>query len=114
MGIRGGKYLESGASAEVGCKGELIGTTLEAVARIRATGAVPLLHVSYERAVSARMCGNIKPTPYAILVCSENEPPQQEHRSSFDKLIYARSLDQVIAELVAVIKAKFPTVVRAS
>ena len=112
--IRGGKYLESGASAEVGCKGELIGTTLEAVARIRATGAVPLLHVSYERAVSARMCGNIKPTPYAILVCSENEPPQQEHRSSFDKLIYARSLDQVIAELVAVIKAKFPTVVRAS
>ena len=112
--IRGGRYFESGASTEVGCKGELIGTTLEAVARIRATGAVPLLHVSYERAISARTCGKIKPASYAILVCSENEPPKQEHRSSFDKLIYAKSLDQVLAELVAVVKKMFPTLARAS
>ena len=100
-----GKYLETGPEPEA--EGELIGTTLEAITRIKAMGAVPLLHVSYERAVAARTCEKVNPPPCTVLVCEDAEPPAGAN-FNFNTIITNGNSDKVLDALVAAVEKYYP------
>ena len=100
-----GKYLETGPEPEA--EGELVGTTLEAITRIKAMGAVPLLHVSYERAVAARTCEKVNPPPCTVLVCEDAEPPAGAN-FNFNTIITNGNSDKVLDALVAAVEKYYP------
>lgn len=103
--VERGAYLETGPEAEG--DGEVIGTTLEAVTRIKAMGAVPLLHVSYDRAVTARTCEKVAPPPCTVLVCDDADPPDGA-QFNFTTIIRDGNSDKVLDALVATIEKYYP------
>ena len=70
-----GKYYELG---DEGTPGELMGTTLEAIARVRAKGQIPFLELSLERALEARKCSYVHPPPRCILVTKDEDLAVQD------------------------------------
>ena len=105
---KAGKYLEVGKTAEPDSKGELIGTTLEAVACIKARGAIPLLHISCERAIVASMCNKIKPPPYKVLIYDDIQPPRDVVTSHFDTIIYEKEIESLLDALATTVKKFYP------
>lgn len=125
--VERGTYLETGPEADG--DGEVIGTTLEAVTRIKAMGAVPLLHVSrvtpgrprasflspharggvfrYERAVAARTCEKVHPPPCTVLVCDDAEAPEGA-QFNFNTIIRDGNSDKVLDQLVATVEKYYP------
>ena len=108
--LKAGKYLETGATTESGCEGELIGTTLEAIARIRARCAIPLLHVSYERAVAARACNRVKPPPWIILIC-DGGTLQEEAKMIFDEILYGNDTRNSLNALGSAVGKRYADVI---
>ena len=98
--VQAGKYLETGVLPESGCEGELIGTTLEAIARVRSMGAIPLLHISYERAIAVSKCPKIQPMPCIVLVSDESE---LQHGSDVNFNVIIRARNNLFGTLVATV-----------
>ena len=104
---RKSKYLEFGAADDA--DDELTGTPLESIARIKALGAVPLLHLSYERALVARRCARVGPTPICILILDQPESPP-DAADYFDKIVHDGSSDSVIDQIAAAVQEFYPQI----
>jgi len=105
-----GKYLEIGLVVP-DSEGELIGTTLEAVAHVKARGAIPILQVSYERAAAVRACKMVKPPPRIVFI-SEHLPPSSKVKTlntAFDAIIHQSEMSSLFHELAAVIGKYYPS-----
>ncbi|KAJ8605225.1 hypothetical protein CTAYLR_000476 [Chrysophaeum taylorii] len=74
------KFFEVGDDDDV--PGELVGTSLEAVARVAAAGRIPLLQCSRRRAVVARKCQHVRTS--RTLLFTTTMPP--DDYDCFDKV----------------------------
>merc|ERR1719399_2652803 len=77
--------------------GALVGTTLDAIARVKSFGKVPLLVTSVERSKIARSCAVLQPGVHTVLGLTSTELTSDEElaqeASSFDKVIMCDEFD---------------------
>ena len=106
--IEAGKFFEH----EEDENGFFFGTTLDAIARVKSFGKVPLLVVSIERSKVARACAVLKPGVHTVLGLTSTELTASEdlaeEASSFEKVVMCDEFDTAFQELVGFVGKCYP------
>ena len=107
--IEAGKFFEH----EEDENGFFFGTTLDAIARVKSFGKVPLLLASAARAASARACAAISPAARNILGVTSVELTSDEglaaQAAAFEKVVMCDEFDSAFQELVGFVAKAYPS-----
>ena len=108
--VAAGKFAEHAADPDTGA---LVGTTLDAVARVKSFGKVPLLVVDPARAKAARACAAMQPGVRTIIGLTSVELTASDDvaadAEAFEKVIMCDEFDTAFQELISTVGKFYPS-----